>query len=615
MLRYLAFTWNCANEPACAAARLLQQKWGEKRKPWQHKLICEGMSVYWTRLPTDAAQECLMEHNAGVVLGTLFRRGPQSDSPSIQCTDLNDRETDAILASSGQHLIQRYWGSYIALFKDSATRMRRLLVSPVGSLPCFHSQFQGVDVFYSRMEDSLDLGLSYSFNWNYISAHLAVGGISGQHTALNEVTEVKPGEAFLIDDSGNRRIDLLWNPARIATTEVLDDASVAARRVRDCALACVHSVAALYEEITLYLSGGLDSSIVCSLLNEVGANSRVTCVNLYTDGSNSDERHFARLVAKRASSRLIEVKRREIELERCGEAAHTAIIYGYSTRMEHARTAESIRESFGEVALFTGNGGDEIFDRNGVEWAARDFLCTRGLRPSLARVCFDVAFLNRLSIWHVLWKSIRRQDGPAAAFDGLLTGWRARAAEKGLLNQEVIAALDGNPECCHPWLHHLGKLPPGKVRHILALSTKCNDNPFAKPDEPEIVNPLMSQPLVELCLQIPSYVHIRGGVDRAVARQAFVDILPPEIIDRTTKGGCIEHDKRLLARNLSFVREILGNGTLVRRKLVDPRRITAVLSDRPSRSKAISPDVMNVFNVEFWLRQWLESGRASLGEA
>src|SRR3546814_15687375 len=51
------------------------------------------------------------------------------------------------------------------------------------------------------------------------------------------------------------------------------------------------------------------------------------------------------------------------------------------------------------------------------------------------------------------------------------------------------------------------------------------------------ITPLLSQPIVELCLSIPTWQWVRGGRDRAVARAAVADLLPALIAQRRTKGG------------------------------------------------------------------------------
>ena len=74
----------------------------------------------------------------------------------------------------------------------------------------------------------------------------------------------------------------------------------------------------------------------------------------------------------------------------------------------------------------------------------------------------------------------------------------------------------------HPWLQDVTDLPPGKLWHILLLSASADfRRPVAQDDDPEPVEPLRSQPLMELCLGIPTYVMARSAGDRILVRAAF----------------------------------------------------------------------------------------------
>src|SRR3546814_16146244 len=77
---------------------------------------------------------------------------------------------------------------------------------------------------------------------------------------------------------------------------------------------------------------------------------------------------------------------------------------------------------------------------------------------------------------------------------------------------------------------------------------------------PPHIAPLLSQPIVELCLSIPTWMWISGGLNRAVARKAFEGRLPAIITRRTHKGGPGGFDLAIYRRNraalLEHLREI-----------------------------------------------------------
>src|SRR3546814_12928828 len=52
-----------------------------------------------------------------------------------------------------------------------------------------------------------------------------------------------------------------------------------------------------------------------------------------------------------------------------------------------------------------------------------------------------------------------------------------------------------------------------------------------------MISPLLSQPVIEACLGIPSWEACEGGVDRSAARRAFSGALPPSVVGRHGKGS------------------------------------------------------------------------------
>jgi asparagine synthase (glutamine-hydrolysing) len=178
-----------------------------------------------------------------------------------------------------------------------------------------------------------------------------------------------------------------------------------------------------------------------------------------------------------------------------------------------------------------------------------------------------------------------------------------------LIPPAVVAAAKANESFVHPWLTATRGVAPGKLWQIFSISNHADFyDPLALPDAPERVAPLLSQPLMETCLRIPTYILNTGGRDRAIARHAFEKELPRQIFTRRTKGLIDSVLMQLLRSNLSFVRELMLDGLLVKEGLLDRRRVETVLEDRHS---VMGPDATELvayhLSTEAWLRSWFAS--------
>jgi asparagine synthase (glutamine-hydrolysing) len=149
-------------------------------------------------------------------------------------------------------------------------------------------------------------------------------------------------------------------------------------------------------------------------------------------------------------------------------------------------------------------------------------------------------------------------------------------------------------------------MPPGLPVQLDGMSASV---PFyshfeCATQEPDRCPVLLSQPLMELCLRIPSYVWISGGCDRSIVRQAFADRVPAAIWQRTAKGSADAFYGQLVDLNAPFIRETLAGGILAEQGWVEPDWIDSQLSSRRLRDLEHDQILHRYLCAEFWVRQW-----------
>ncbi len=178
-----------------------------------------------------------------------------------------------------------------------------------------------------------------------------------------------------------------------------------------------------------------------------------------------------------------------------------------------------------------------------------------------------------------------------------------------LLSDSTRSSMDSQ-RILHPWVDAAGHLPNSKQRQIFHIVDTQNfyhtPNHYA-----DIVHPLISQPIIELCLQIPSYVLSYGGVDRALVRDAFDGLVPRDILRRTSKGTTTGYHSSLLLKNLTKIRELVLDGLLVSEGLLDKQRTESALTESSLiRDAHMLKHLFDVVRAETWLNAWnsAESG-------
>ena len=115
--------------------------------------------------------------------------------------------------------------------------------------------------------------------------------------------------------------------------------------------------------------------------------------------------------------------------------------------------------------------------------------------------------------------------------------------------------------------------------------------------------PLLSQPVVEACLAVPSWMWIAGGRNRAVARIAFADVLPPVVLHRRSKGTFSQYNGAFYARNREGMRRFLLEGEWRARGFIDERALADCM-DQPSVPRDQSfQRVVDLCRAENWVRR------------
>lgn len=610
MLRYLALLWDHTRVDCRETAAYVNRRSVELLPGWTQVLPQPGFAL-WVY---PAEFECYATHplgnfSGGAVLGVLFRR----DNPDIRSVGrspfFDDTEASRIASSGGRHLVEQYWGRYIAFLDDPAAQLRRILRDPVGDIPCYHAAVAGIHVYFASLSDFLDLGAALpgpeaprlTVNWGHLGLRVITGNAWAEESALNEIERVHPGECIAHHGASVSR-EFYWHPFFAARQPITEDFETLARTLRSTMMGCAGAWASLHTDAIHVLSGGLDSSIVLSCLASTVKKPRLQCLNFQTRDPDSDERAYARLAAARAECPLTEIEREpSVVLERIFECVPTpgpvsVVMRGLEVQPLISRFAQAN----GATAVFSGDGGDILFFRAWPELAAIDQVHRRGLRPQALKFLTEAAYPAQLSVWRLLYQTViygllrRRWDIRSLMFE-----------HYRLVTDEVAATARQQTDFLNPWHLPDDDLAPGKRLHAFGVSRPMLfRDPLSTRAHLDFINPLVSQPVMELCLRIPTYLHAAHGIDRALARAAFAADLPAAIVGRTWKSAVDRHLQNLLTSHRPLLREMLLGGGLVKAGILDRNRVATALSDVSVRSMSHASELFGYLCTEVWLRRW-----------
>jgi len=526
----------------------------------------------------------------GVALGTVFSRAPNLAGAYACVQRMDGRGADL------EGLMADYWGRYVAIVVKGGAAEIEVARDPSGGFGCYVSRWQGRVVLYGDVGMARALGI--------IAGDLDVGGLlqlmafpamPNARTGIIGVEDLQPGTGLKIDRRGQVSRTLPWTPSRFTQSKLqVRDRRTAVDLVGAEARRCVSAWGDLSQSILLELSGGLDSSVVAACLRDQAE--KLTLVTLATPDPGADERAYALEVAdtlrRPLETLVLDVNDARLEPPQAltarpsGGALHQTI------------DAALLRVAGGKAvdAFFSGGGGDNVFCYLNTAAPAADVLLCRGPGLSFAHAVADLAALHGCTHWTAGRLALRKL-------------WRGARAWRNDLDFLAPGAPTRTDH--HPWLATRAVSLPGQHEHLMSLlSVQTALTGHRRESLAPLLFPLLSQPLVELCLRIPSWFWIEGGRNRAIARDAFAGQLPPLILQRRTKGNFLGMLGAIYRQQRRDLRDLLLGGWLAEQALIDRPAIEAYLE-----SEALLTDVrfcrlLDLANVELWARGWLAS-RAS----
>ena len=523
---------------------------------------------------------------SGTVLGSLF-----SSQDSRPVHEPNPRLGDEILATRGQRLVDSHWGAWFAIFSDGEGHWA--LRDPSAFLPVYFRSVGGVSFYFSDIEAAVELDpVNEMPDPEFLRHWLAFPHLRTARTGVKGVTELLPGTRRTLA-YGQASITAVWSPWTFAAADgQIYDFEEAAARVREEAFRTIPAQARGRGRLLLELSGGLDSSVVAASLKADGVAFR--SVNFVTRTAEGDERRYARAVAEGRSDRHDEIQEMEWPLE-LGLSDRRMLRPGLSPAVAplHRYFAAHGDEVAAETSL-TGAGGDNVFCFVTTAAPVLDAWRRLGPKAALTTTLSDVSDMCACTSWTTVRFALRK-----AARE-----WRG--APRWLREPDFLPAgnVPEEPEP-HPWLDPpLGALP-GKREHVMAVMRIQHtiDPEIALSDRPSL-HPLIAQPLVELCLRIPTWLWVRGGRNRAVARHAFRGLLPDQVLDRRGKGRLESMCIRAYQRGRADIAELLLGGALREAGLVDPDALEAYLEIEAAPSDVRYFRLFELLSAELWLRSW-----------
>lgn len=523
---------------------------------------------------------------SGVLIGDLHLRNGEKIQSSEQLPNLPS------LSSLRKYIISNCWGEYLLVQPVpgdpqglDATRSP----SHACELPCLYSVSDSSAFLTSDVTLALDAGLHCrQVDFQNIAHRLIYPEIKLSGTALAGISELLPGHSLVLG-KGRSSVDRHWDPWSFVQREMrYKSIGEAAEAVRGAVQTVISAQANRDRSVLVELSGGLDSSIVAACLGTTDAN--LHCATMMSALPGADERDYAGAVAAALGTDLLETELRLDDAQFQFQLPPQMTVpsvgplqYGLDRLMEASASRLEVDSAF------CGAEGDTVFGYLTSAAPAADAFKAAGPRAGL-RSIHDLASFHQCTYW----KAGRLVLGK------LMRGYPTLTVDTSLVHPRI----DLPAPQLHPWMRHPPHALPGDCQRIYELGgTQAFQGSCLRSAIRPLRMPLLSQPVIEACLRVPSWMWFAGGQNRAVARLAFSDLLPQNVINRKSKGTLTAYLGALHRRRRGEITRFLVDGQLQAHGLIDADALLQLEAQEQVRDEVSFMRLFQLCTLENWARQ------------
>ncbi len=449
-----------------------------------------------------------------------------------------------------------------------------------------------------------------------LDSYLALQYVPAPHTIYEAVKKLPAGHTLTVKCG---QAPVLKRYYQISFEPTLEDVpeEEAVKRVRATVEEAVRSRLMSDVPLGAFLSGGVDSSIVVACMaRELGTPVKTFSVG-FAEGSRADnELPFARLVAKRWKTDHHELV---VEPDMVGLlpsiVRHHGEPFADTSAVPTRYLCEMTRKHV-KVAL-SGDVGDEAFGgyRRYV-WAHVAAILRRLPAPLLDVVSGALRSLPGGKARWLREYGARLSSDEATRYLRFICHFSVE--EKTSLYTPALAERFAKDRTAEAFAAELGASDAeDTVSRLqnLDVETYLPDDILAKVDIASMTHglearaPLCDHHVVELGASLPGWMKVRGGKGKHIFKQAFADLVPPEILNRRKKGFALPTGPWLAGRLHGFARDLLLSDAARARGYFRPEAVESLL-DRHRAGEDHGERLWNLITLETWHRE-LVDGRAN----
>ncbi|MCP1462305.1 asparagine synthase (glutamine-hydrolyzing) [Pseudomonas sp. S3E17] len=485
----------------------------------------------------------------------------------------------------GTSFVHQLNGQFSLALFDKRTQALHIVRDHFGITPVHYGVFDGVLVFASEIKAMLcHPAVPRRVDLAGLDQILCFPGLTSPRSMFKGISALPPGHCLSVTNqkvTATRYWDLNYPADGVAENVMTEDEAV-----EEFSYRFKNAVALRLRADTpvgVYLSGGLDSSIVAAVMRELQPDRSIPSFSItFPDSTLIDERKYQRLVAQtlKFDHHEIAFSREQIASRLRDSVWHSECPIKETYNTCTMALAEAARAS-GVPVVLGGEGADELLGG----YPGYRFDQFAASNPSMASPEEQVA---NQRLWGAPDIRYERQYGQ-------FSQWR-----RNLFSADALHEL-GEQGCLGAPILDIEQL---KGRHRLHqrsyIDVKARLGDHLLGDHGDRMNmaysiegryPFLDRSLCDFLIKVPPSLKLRGLEEKYLLKQAAKGLVPERILNREKFGFRAPGSPYLLSLNEPWIEELLAPETLKRQGYLNVEWITRMIDDSRKTGRTLNPHI------------------------
>ncbi len=533
-----------------------------------------------------------------------------------------DSDTEVIVKSYdawGIKFVERFKGMFAFAIWDKRKEQLILVRDRVGVKPLFYLFHNNGIYFFSELKAIKAIpDFSCKINHSVLPDFLQKGYINGANCIFHDVYKVPAASILIFDKKMRVTSSCFWKASEVGVENFKGDYELGKKRVQEELIKTVALRMVSDVPVGIFLSGGVDSSLVTAIAaRELGASLKTFTVSF--EDPKFNEAVLAKSIAHEFNTDHYEFKcNEEALLEFVDEIP---LVYdepfadasALPTLFLSAQTKKYVKVSLG------GDGGDEVFGGYVKYEMTSKFHYNRIKYRLIGLLMNLIGDETAIKLGEQLLKN--RYTNIGTKVRKFIYASRAKNSFDFFNRSsdfiDTKRLLQIFPEKDYPLqtISEDSELQKGKIVRAMGVSDINNyllDDLLVKVDRAsmryglEAREPLLDHNLIELGLSLPDSWKLKSGTTKYILRDILKNYLPTAITDAPKSGFSVPLETWLRYQLVSQVKQMQYDDEFFQKFKLNQSLVSSMIDSFYENKTKVDPQfIWNIFMLYKWSLKWL----------